>query len=203
MNEQTEKTLTIVLVIGIAVLGINILTGNTLRNTLIGYISATPAPTADANVTVLSAASIIVTQDDVNLGTLYVSDSNTSCGTSATCQLTGTTQVTAGRGIVFENNGSIDVNVTAESSAFFTGTAPGDGNRLGCKASWNESSSGIAQWWAYGWYNCYSGTTPKIVGCLSKTNSGDSARVDFNVYVPTDEPAGLKQATVTLTATAC
>jgi hypothetical protein len=201
MNEQTEKTLIIALIIAIAILGINLLTGNPL----IGFISATPSPTADANVTIISAASIIVTQDDVNLGTLYVLDSNTSCGTSSTCQLGSTSQVTTGRGIVFENNGSIDVNVTAQSSAFFTGTGtiPNDGNKLGCKASWNESSASIAQFWAQSWWNCYNGTTPKIVGCLSKTESGDSVRVDFNVTIPPDEPAGLKQATVTLTATAC
>ncbi len=192
----------IVLVVGIFFLGINLLLPSRPLSSLLTGIAS--FETADANITIYSAASIIVTQDDVNLGTLYLLDSNTSCGTTATCQLGNTNQVTIGRGIVFENNGSIDVNVTATSTAFFTGAGSmGDANKLGCKASWNESGDSIAQFWAQSWFNCFNPTAPKIVGCLSKTESGDSARLDFNVTIPPDEPPGLKQATVTLTATSC
>ena len=148
--------------------------------------------TGDANVrvSVMSAASIIITSPaagtDINIGTLYVGDSNTTASST---------------GIVVENNGSIDVNVTAQSNAFFTGTSlPTDTNKMGCKAA--NSEGGSTTWVSPIYINCYNGANPKIIGSLKYGNSADTARVDANIFVPLDEPAGAKIATLTLTATA-
>ncbi|MDO8625216.1 MAG: hypothetical protein Q7R47_03970, partial [Candidatus Diapherotrites archaeon] len=120
------------------------------------------------------------------------------------CQLGTTTQATGGRAVLVENNGTIDANITAQSTPFFTSlTALPDGNRFGCKASYGESGASIAQMWATTFLDCYNGSAPKIIGCLAYADAGDLARIDFNVHIPPDEPPGLKQGTITLTATAC
>ncbi|MDO8624853.1 MAG: hypothetical protein Q7R47_02125, partial [Candidatus Diapherotrites archaeon] len=168
-----------------------------------GLFTATPSGDANAQVTIFSDTSIIVSQNDVNLGSLRVNDSNASCGPNSApagnCNLGTTTQATGGRAILFQNNGNVDINVTAVSSDFFTSnTAVADGNVFGCHTSYTDTAASDAVYWAQFFLNCYFGTTPKIVGGLKYQDATDGVRLDFNVHVPPDEPPGLKQGTITL-----
>ena len=189
MDPTVEKGIIAVLVIVAVVLGFNLLINT--QPFLTGFIIATPTPSSDVNVTIISAASITITSgEDLNLGTLFVGDSNTS---------------QSGTGIVVENNGSIDVDLNVYSTtAFFTGTSkPADHNFLGCKIANSEGGS-ITTVIASTYRDCYNTGTPGTA--LGKgfnfETANDTVRVDLNVFVPLDQPAGLVQAVLTLKAAA-
>ena len=158
------------------------------RQTLTAFSSL---DNADVNVLVVSAASITITAgEDLNLGTLFVGDSNTS---------------QSGTGIVVENNGSIDVDLNAYSeSAFFTGTSkPSDHNFLGCKAANSEGGSATTIV-ATTYRDCYNTGTAgtSLAKGFNFETANDTLRIDLNVFVPLDQPAGLIQTTFTLKAAA-
>ena len=178
---------TIILVIAIIVLGANFLIHYTPRYT--GYFTATPTGTADVNVTVSQAVSLVITTgSSIGFGSLNVSDSNSTAG---------------GTGVILENNGSVDVNVKASSDGFFTSTnVPAWAvSSLTCKSA--ASNGGNATGWQATYVDCYNAAEPNIINCLDYANSTDEARVDLNVTVPTDEPQGLKTGQVTFTASSC
>ena len=175
------------LVVLIVFLAANIFTHVRMGST--GYFTATPTGVADINVSVSQAVSILIDAGSaINFGSLYPSDSNST---------------ESGTGVILENNGTYDVNITASSDAFFTSTnIPSWAvSSLTCKAA--AYTGGSAVFFQTTYVDCYDTAVPKIVGCLSYTDLIDKTRVDMNLTVPTDEAAGLKQGQVTFTASSC
>ncbi|MDD4083581.1 MAG: hypothetical protein PHD05_09390 [Sphaerochaetaceae bacterium] len=185
MNKVYTAT-TVVLLIAIMLLAGNFFVNSKMSPT--GYFTATPTGAADVNVTVSQAVSVLVTTGSaLNLGSLYPSDFNSTA---------------SGAGIILENNGSVDVNVTANMPTLFTSTnlPAGAVAAVSCKSADSETGSATTLQATY--VNCYGGNTPVLVGGLKYANATDTVRVDINVVVPTDESIGLKQGIVTFTASA-
>lgn len=186
MNKVYTAT-AVVLLIAIMLLAGNFFVNSKMSPT--GYFTATPTGAADVNVTVSQSVSVLVTTGSaLNLGSLYPSDFNST---------------ESGAGIILENNGSVDVNVTANMpSTLFTSTnlPAGAVAAVSCKSANFEAGSATTLQETY--VNCYGDNTPVLVGRLKYANATDAVRVDINVVVPTDESIGLKQGTVTFTASA-
>jgi hypothetical protein len=188
MSPLVENVMVVMLGAVALVLAFNLLLN--IDPAFTGFYAATSSPTADVNVTIISAASITITAGaDINLGTLFLGDSNTTANQ---------------QGIIIENNGSIAVDLNAYSTtAFFTGTGkPADHNFLGCKVSNSEATSATLVATTY--RNCYNtGSNGTLMAtAFGYASAADELRMDLNIFVPTDEPAGLKQAVLTLKATA-
>lgn len=185
MGNETEKMINALVGIVSLMLVINLLlitSSPTLGIT--GF--ATAQQTAQVDVTVLEAASItIAAGGDVNFGVLEVGESKDT--------------TTLGSSITLENNGSVDVNITATSTQIFTTTGTYD--ELTCKATCGSGCS--TDWVETSYVNCYNGTAPKIVGCLDEPSGSDQVVVDLNIFVPENESSGDKSGTVTFTASAC
>ncbi|MDD4082350.1 MAG: hypothetical protein PHD05_03085 [Sphaerochaetaceae bacterium] len=184
---KVYSAISFLLIVAILFLSINLFMNGVSSPT--GYFTATPTGASDVNVTVSQAVSILVNAgSQINFGSLFPSDSNST---------------QSGTGIILENNGSFDVNISASSNGFFTSANIPNGavSRLSCKAS--ASGGGSATFWQSTYVDCYDAAEPRVIGCLTYADDTDEARIDLNIVVPTDEPAGLKTGIVTFTASGC
>ena len=138
-----------------------------------------------SNVTAISLQTATVAFGTVSLGTAY----DTTGGSPAPFNV--------------QNDGSVNVNVTINASAIFSGLTTNDSSyRFKCRL--NEGP------------NCPTGSPSTFTDLptandtlLNRTavydlpfaNTNDSRFVDIQINVPSDEPGGSKSSTVTFTAT--
>jgi hypothetical protein len=123
---------------------------------------------------------------DLNLGTLFILDSNASEGNDR-------------NGFWVENVGNVDVNVALEGTTLFV-TQSGTSAYYTYKISDIENGSS-----ATGNQSAYSpipiGVSQNAVDSLQYEDVDDLIRVDVNVTVPSGEGAGTRTSTLTMLAT--
>ena len=149
----------------------------------------TGAVTGTANVTITNTTSISLPNSTVAFGDITIGTAN---------------DTTDNNPLPFQvrNDGSVNVNVTINASALFTGLTRNQSSyRFVCRADEGE--------------NCPTGSAASLTDMptandtlLNRTavfdlpadDSNDSRFVDIEVRVPSDEPGGAKSSTVTFTA---
>ncbi len=122
---------------------------------------------------------------------------------SSTLSATGGTENTTGGGtpLILNNTGNVDLDVSFNSSktntTLFSGTNP--------KLFWNFSNSEASSGTIGGSFATWAPvntTTITPVTTFQFEPGTDTIQVDFNVTVPSDEPAGTKSATITVSCSA-
>ena len=158
--------------------------------------------TGRVNVTVNSTLGLsFVTNSSVNFTLSNPGDSKTSllaaniagCGTDRTC------------GFNLSNDGNVEMNISMiNSDALFTSTSFSRGLHFSFNVTpmINTFNRCGANFYGNVTNNTWSGvpTSSVVVICALNYTAQDTAMVDINVTVPTDETAGAKIATVTFTA---
>ncbi|MDO8624854.1 MAG: right-handed parallel beta-helix repeat-containing protein [Candidatus Diapherotrites archaeon] len=129
--------------------------------------------------------SITLKSTDVNLGTLRITDVNTSESDA--------------NAIWIENNGNVKIDINISAVQLFI-QQPTTSTYFNYKASDVEIGSlGAGSTTSYTAVPI--GVTSKFVDSMDYVPSADEIRVDLNVQVPADEPPGLRQTEITLLAT--
>ena len=139
-------------------------------------------------------------------GTFRVEVTTTSGCTvdqSSTLSAVGGTENTTvgGTPLILSNTGNVDLNVNFQSdvsaSTLFSGTSPA----LLWNFSNNEVSSGTIGAAYASWVTITTNTTSPVTSFQFEPST-DTIKIDFNVTVPSDEPAATKTATITITCAA-
>ena len=99
-----------------------------------------------------------------------------------------------------ENNGNLPINISITSTRLFISeTTDYPTNKYRFKIRVNETNAFDTSLSNMSYINFSSVALGKNIADLNWTNGSDDAYVDVNITVPLDEPAGLRNATVTFT----
>lgn len=146
--------------------------------------------TGTANATVLEATDITLVVTGINFGALSIGASaDTTSGSPAPFKI--------------QNDGSVNVDVTIESTALWSSAAAvGTDYQFKCNGAGGGRVVACGAGSVDSFTNVPIGSATQVIGTLPFDNTGDQNKVDIKVTVPNKEPAGAKSATVTFTATA-
>ena len=129
--------------------------------------------------------SLVIYNSDLNLGTLFVLDSNSTEGADR-------------NGLWVENNGNVDSNVLFDATTFFTEVTT-TSTYFTYKVIDVESGSSLT-----GNQSSYTempiGVAAGAIDTLNYEDTTDLVRVDLNVTIPGGEPGGVRTTVVTMTA---
>ncbi|MFH1649851.1 MAG: hypothetical protein ABIA93_04840 [Candidatus Woesearchaeota archaeon] len=214
----TNKTLAIFLVLAIVVsIGGTLLTLNQLQKATGGTGKVTAGK---VDLTVDPQASVI-TLFNVSFGTGTIS-STTYLTTETDLSALGFTACDSGDtcgGLVLENDGNVNINVTMYSdvtaATFIGGTSPaykytmanGTNSGAASDAAGAEpgcvNSTGVAHFMdaVYAAVPQGSGNAELICANFTFADANDVIRVEFNITIPDDAPTGAKTSALTFTVT--
>lgn len=206
MVDISNKTLAILLLCTIFI-SITIILTSLHRLNQLGITGASTTATGNAtvNITTLRAIRFTVSTIDWGSGSVNTTGGYVNC----TLNTSGTGSKGSGcigfntvTGLILENIGNENINVTIQSNAtaaqFIGGSNPSP--EFKWAFSNNESSSCITQG-PSGWGSFVDVSTSPIVLChnFSYLDSSDSIRVDLYVLIPYTAPNGTRTATITAT----
>ena len=163
-----------------------------LAGTMVTVSKLTPATggvLGQAKVNVTSVVAISLPVNSVDFGTLFQgATDNTTDGSPAPLML--------------QNDGGVDVNVSASGTVLFSGTGGGDNTASfqykarasGEANSFNTTSSVMS------FTNVATTPLSGFIKQLKYNDATDSAYIDLLINIPMDEPVGEKNSTLTFTA---
>lgn len=187
------------LAVGLAVFNL-IITINKVGDieTLTGFAT----DNATVNLTVESTAVVNFTTDNINWGTGYVNETESSATLNSEGTMTGTGWTVVTQSLILENIGSSDVEVNLSSSKsaadFIGGTSP--------VFQWKVSEEEVGSCAGTLSLTSYTGVTvaPSNAGActnLTAISTADELDIDIQVIVPADSASGAKGSIITAIAT--
>ena len=196
MDEVSDKILVGLLVVAIAISLIGVTTiVNKLSSLGQGMMSITGAvtttPAGKANVTIPALVYISLPTNSIDFGNLEVNIENATTTDNPSP-------------FTLQNDGTKNVNVTIEATDLFTGTSAGNPSAFyKFKSVVSEAGSVVNS--SVDLIDNYTNmpavaSASRVVSNLKFPNANDLVKVHINITVPSDEPAGAKSSTVTLTA---
>ncbi len=215
MREISNKTLAILLIATIAVsLGGTLLSLGKLQKiqlaTITGYDTLTQEGSVEATVT--SNTAINFTTNTVSFGTGTVTSGCNNCTmhtpsvTDSTC-CSGFTAPASG--LVLENvgnrNASINLNFSQDAASFIGGSSPllqmnlTEGEAGSCINASGTETSGINVTWNHTFADVKT-DDPQICEIFRPGLANDELSIDIKVKIPDNSETGLRNATVTATA---
>ncbi|MFH1424086.1 MAG: hypothetical protein ABIG20_00210 [archaeon] len=160
-------------------------------------LSGMAIDSAAINLTVNTSTSISLEISTVDFGTLMTNSTDDTSDNSP-------------QPFVVRNDGNVNVDVSIKANqSMFSGTGAGnDTDTFQFKtANCSLSVCGFIELNSFDWANStiswtnFTDVEQGVIDSLEYANTSDEAEVDIRVFVPLDEPAGSKGATITFTAT--
>lgn len=146
--------------------------------------------TGQAKVNVTAVVAISLPVNSVDFGTLFQGASESTTDDSPAP-------------LLIQNDGGVDVNISASGTPLFSGTGGGDNTAsFQYKARVNPSETGSFNTGSsvMSFTNVTTSVLTGFINQLKYGDSADSAYIDLQVKIPMDESLGQKNATLTFTA---
>ncbi len=193
MSDLSNKTLAVLigLVLAVSLVGTWAIL-NKISVRVIGAFATTAEGTVVAEVP--SVVSIGMVANTINFSTVNATETKDSA----------TDAVAGQRFFTIENNGTVDVNVTASATALFTSAQYSEtSGHYKMYVQNNESDSApvtALPWNTTATARQLNSTAQRFIGYFNYTDSKDTLNAFIVITVPADESPGAKSSTVTFTA---
>ncbi|MCX6767763.1 MAG: hypothetical protein NTY90_03490 [Candidatus Micrarchaeota archaeon] len=189
MSDLSNKTLAVLigLVLAVSLVGTWVIL-NKVSVRVAGAFSTNAQGTVAGEVE--ATVSLGIVSNLINFSVVNVTDSKDSA----------TDAVAGYRFFTLENNGTLDVNVSANASTYLWLSATPSAFDYQLYSADNESGSTVHLYSQAVPLNITALADSKIIGYLNYTDSKDTANVFIKIHVPADEPPGAKSSTITFTA---
>jgi parallel beta-helix repeat protein len=138
------------------------------------------------NFTILSSLIVTLVVDNVNFGTMLLNEEND-------------TEDNAPPPLLIQNDGNVIADIIVTGTDLWQ-TKPNPSSYYQYKAGINESNSFNETISTMTWTNMSSTNAFVDIADLKYVDDSDTAEIELKIKVPPDEPAGLRNSTITITA---